>query len=149
MKNLFLSVKTRKRSFLGIKLSTSVLVQTYKSHILLNFSLKLLLFSFFKHNNAENEDFNQHLGWSAPKRWSKYTTRNLKMLFPENVFFRSPGFCILQSLCRCCALQAELCWKKFYISKLYDSIIQRLDSIIDSKSSNNTYLNISEILFLL
>ena len=75
MTNLLLSVKTRKSSFLGIKLSTSVLVQ--KNTFFAKFYTKKVafyIFQLFSTKNAENEDFDQHLGCAAPKRWSKYTT---------------------------------------------------------------------------
>ena len=47
------------------------------ANLLLNFAAILLLFcvlQLFSIKNAENEDFDQHLGCTAPKRWPKYTT---------------------------------------------------------------------------
>ena len=44
---------------------------------MLNVTANVLLFfvfSVFCIKNAENDFFNQHLGWAAPKRWLKYTT---------------------------------------------------------------------------
>ena len=61
---------------MGIKQSTSALVQTYKNVFLAKFYCKFLAFFFllFCAKNAENDYFNQHLVGAAPKGWSKYTT---------------------------------------------------------------------------
>ena len=62
--------------FLGIKHSTSVLLQTYKTNIfLLNFAANFLiswLFSFLAQKTLKIKI--SASVWSAPKHWSKYTT---------------------------------------------------------------------------
>ena len=59
---------------MGIKQSTSVLVQTKKTVFFAEICCKFLDFSAFCNKNAENDYFDQRLEWAAPKRWSKYTT---------------------------------------------------------------------------
>ena len=61
---------------LGKKHSTSVLVQTLKTHFFAKFYTKFVtffcVFHFFFTKNAEYEDFDQQFGCAAPKHWSKY-----------------------------------------------------------------------------
>ena len=47
-----------------------------KNPFFANFCVKVLFFSHFSflQKNYDKACFNQHFEWSAPKRWSKYTT---------------------------------------------------------------------------
>ena len=83
---MFSPVKVRENLLqLGIKQSTSNLVQTLKKNFfLLNFAANSLLFYVFPafwHTNAENDYLNQRLGCLAPKYWLKYTTTVLRNQF--------------------------------------------------------------------
>ena len=67
----------KKLVFLGIKHSTSVQVLTQNPlfcSIFLKICYFFAFFQLFRTKNPENDYFNQHLGYPAPKRWSKYTT---------------------------------------------------------------------------
>ena len=54
---------------LGIKHSTSVLVQTFFAKFCTKFVTLFCVFKLFSTKNAENDYFNQRLGCTAPKRW--------------------------------------------------------------------------------
>ena len=84
---LFLPVKVRENLWkLGIKQSTSVLVQLLKPHFFVKFFSKFvtfLRFFSFLHKNAENDYFHQQLGCAAPKPWWKYTAEDF-LRYPEH-----------------------------------------------------------------
>ena len=120
-KNVFLE---KKLIFWGIKQSTSW-YKLKKMCFLQNFAANFLIFCT---KNAENDYFDQHLECAAPKRWLKYTTSGCFSCLP---------YCYAENFC------SHILIAKYYRQNL------RLDSNIESKSSNNTFLNIIKKLFLL
>ena len=76
---------TKKRFFLQKTHTTSILVQTYKTHIfsqiLLQISYFFSVYQLFSVKNVKNKDFDQLLECAAPKRCSKYTTTNIHNIY--------------------------------------------------------------------
>ena len=74
---------------LGISLKALIFAKFIKKHIFAKICIKFVtffIFQLFCTKNAKNDYFNQRLGCSAPKCWSKYATEKFFATFQKYWF---------------------------------------------------------------